>query len=268
MRQVIFSFFASFSLLVGACSLDGSLFGGLGDPCNNPRNLILCDNPDEDPNDPTDCNVDTNNDGVIDENDCNTDPGDPTDPCDPVDPCEPNADGSLPPNCNPDPGCDPATGANCGCDVDTNNDGIIDNSDCYPVDPCINADGTVDPNCANPGDPCSPNADGSIPPNCPNPGCDPATGANCGCNVDTNNDGIIDGSDCPSDPCAPNTDGSVSPGCDPADPCAPDANAPVGPNCPDPTDPGGCGVDTNNDGVIDGDDCQNTDPCNNPNGGC
>jgi hypothetical protein len=155
------------------------------------------------------CNVDTNNDGIIDGSDCG---GDPTNP---GDPCAPNADGSIDPNCNP---CTPDANGNCvpskcfedtngdniiddsdcsgepiPCEVDTNNDGLINDDDCTgePIkpDPCApNADGSIDPSCVNnPGDPCAPDANGNVGANCPAP---------CDCNVDTNNDGVIDNNDC------------------------------------------------------------------------
>jgi hypothetical protein len=69
------------------------------------------------------------------------------------------------------------------------------------------------------------------------------------CNIDTNNDGVIDASDC---------DNPSNPG-DPTDPCAPDANGVVGPNCPAVTD---CTVDTNGDNIIDDSDCKSTTPNN------
>jgi hypothetical protein len=61
------------------------------------------------------------------------------------------------------------------CTVDTNNDGLIDDSDC------------IDP--SKPGDPCAPNANGSIDPSCIN-------NPNPVCSQDTNGDNIIDVSDC------------------------------------------------------------------------
>lgn len=96
------------------------------DPCNDPNSLALCQASAKALSDPASCTVDTNNDGIIDNSDCqnNTNPGDPNDPC------APNADGSIPPNCPTVPGCDPATGTNCACTTDTNGDNLITDEDC------------------------------------------------------------------------------------------------------------------------------------------
>ena len=226
----------------GANDVDGVCTGG-----EDTNGDGVVDPGESDPNDPCDpddtaATCDADGDGVPDGND-----GNPNDPCDP-DPQHPRCgdnDGDGVPNDvdtepnNPDRDgdgyCDgSATVADvCTGGEDTNNNGVVDDGESDPDDPC-DPDDTVEA--------CDTDGDGVPDGNDPNPD-----------NPDTDGDGLCDGANDVDGVCTggedTNGNGEVDDGeSDPNDPCDPDDTAEA--------------CDSDGDGVPDGNDPDPNDPCN------